>query len=88
MDGEEVEVSGTWRQIEIGWPRIGDWPLFCLVWDWQAGVVWLRIFGYGLSIKAPWWPPLFSERNGFKRPLLKIGGWRLFPLWPQKLPKH
>ncbi len=44
----------------------------------QAG--WIKLFGYYLSYKSPKSEPLFSERNGYQKPFLKIKGWRFFLL--------
>jgi hypothetical protein len=37
----------------------------------------MRVFRLGLQIKGPASPPLFSERHGMRRTLLRIFGWRL-----------
>ncbi len=42
-----------------------------------------RVFGYGLSMKPPEQEPLFSERNGYIVPVLRLGGWRVFVLKPE-----
>ncbi len=39
-----------------------------------------RIFGLVIQIKTPTDRPLFSERYGHKRPILKIFGYRVFVL--------
>lgn len=45
--------------------------------DYRSGIWWLRIFGRGVSLHAPWKRPLFSERNGL-RWMLRLGaGWRV-----------
>jgi hypothetical protein len=36
-------------------------------------------------VRAPWCKPLFSERNGFKVPVAKMLGFRLFRLDPKRL---
>jgi hypothetical protein len=41
---------------------------------------WFRINGYGLNFTSN--PPLFSEQNGYKKPILKIWKWRLFWIKP------
>lgn len=33
-----------------------------------------------VHIKAPWRKPLFSERNGYKKPFLRLFGFRFFKL--------
>lgn len=50
---------------------------------WRGRLAFFRICGYGLSILPPEQRPLFSERHGYRKPLLKIGGWRVFPLKPE-----
>jgi hypothetical protein len=40
----------------------------------------LRVRGYGFSLTCS--RPLFSERNGHRKPLLKVGAWRVFVLTP------
>lgn len=72
----------NYRQAKVGWPRIGKWPLFYIIWSHETGSGFFRIFGYGLALKAPWWPPLFGEQHGFHKPLIRIRGWRVFPLRP------
>ena len=44
--------------------------------------VWFRIgiSGIGFQIKTPKYEPLFSERTGKVKPLLKFAGFRLFLL--------
>lgn len=54
----------------------------CTGWYRGHGVAFFRVFGYGLSLKSPESSPLFSERNGFNPPLIKLRGWRLFTLKP------
>jgi hypothetical protein len=44
--------------------------------DKKYGLWWVRIFGYGLSLKAPWAKRLFSERNGYTK-AITIKGWSL-----------
>lgn len=44
--------------------------------DRAHGIAWLRIFGRGVVIHAPWNPPLFSERNGLRK-VLRLFGWRI-----------
>lgn len=50
---------------------------------------WLRIGGYGpgISVLSPEMPVLFSERNGYRKPLVRISGWRVFwlPIVPSGL---
>jgi hypothetical protein len=31
-----------------------------------------------VCVKAPWNEPLYSERYGGRKPLVKVGGWRMF----------
>ncbi len=45
---------------------------------------WVRIHGYGLNLLGPSVAPLFSERTGLRRPLVRFKGWRLFVLRPPK----
>ena len=47
----------------------------------ESGVWWLRMFGYGVQVKAPWNKPLFSERNGYRKFFPKRG-WRIGVLKP------
>lgn len=51
-------------------------PLFCL-WVWREGLT-ARVFRWLVVIKTPKAPAYFSERNGYHKPLLRAGGWRLF----------
>lgn len=50
--------------------RIG--PLYWMTGD---GTGWFRLFRRGLHWTRR--DPLFSERHGYKKPLLKIGPWRV-----------
>ena len=44
-------------------------------WHYYDGGVWIRILGKGISIiNKQKHPPLFSERNGYRR-VLRIGKW-------------
>lgn len=49
--------------------------VFCL----EAG--WFRVFGYGLAYTRQ--PPLFSERNGYRRPFAMALGYRFFVIGPR-----
>lgn len=49
--------------------------VFCL----DAG--WFRVFGHGLAYT--WNPPLFSERNGYRRPFMSVFGYRFFVIGPR-----
>jgi hypothetical protein len=45
---------------------------------WKYGFrIWLSEF-VSIAVLGPRNPRLFSERNGYHRPLLKFGLWRLF----------
>ncbi len=45
------------------------------------GLIWVRLNGnIGWQIKAPWCPKLFSERYGYKSPVARLFGWRIFRL--------
>lgn len=40
----------------------------------RGGVVWFRLFGYGLCVEsASGHVPLFSERNGYRKALYLFG---------------
>lgn len=41
---------------------------------------WFRIMGFGLMLKGPRAEPLFSERYGYMRAVIRARGWRLFVL--------
>lgn len=43
-------------------------------------VFWYRLFGRGLQFKGPGSMVLFSERYGYRPPLLQLRGWRVFPV--------
>jgi hypothetical protein len=48
---------------------------------------WFRLAGdnsWGLQLKSPASPRRFSERYGYKKPLVSAFGWRLFVLRPFK----
>lgn len=49
---------------------------------WPPDCLWLRVCNYGLQLLGPATEPLFSERYGYKRPLFRARGWRLFILKP------
>lgn len=44
---------------------------------WKWGF-WIRAFGWVLRLLGPWDRPLFTERNGRRSPILRVGRWRLF----------
>lgn len=56
--------------------------IICFDGSYSQGIWWIRVFGYGLSLKAPWDKPLFSERNGYTKVIVKFKGWRVF--WLRK----
>ncbi len=60
------------------WVGIGRGGDFCAVW-------WLdrtrRVVTSGLAVKPPWCPPRHTEHHGPRRPLLKLFGWRLLPVY-------
>ncbi len=48
-----------------------------LAWSRAPGIFWFRICGWGLVIKDPAvWPPLFSERMGYRR-FRTVFGWKM-----------
>jgi hypothetical protein len=42
------------------------------------GCLVLRAWGFGVALRSPRWPVLFSERYGYEVPALRWRGWRLF----------
>lgn len=46
----------------------------------SSNLFWVRFFGLGFLVKYPSSPPLFSERYGYRKPLLSIFGFRVFYL--------
>jgi hypothetical protein len=55
-----------------------------IYWQSYKGGFWIRVFGYGISVAdRRIHPALFSERNGFKKPL-KVGPYAIGYLHPQK----
>lgn len=50
---------------------------FGIMGSWRYGIWWVRFFGRGYVIRAPWNPPLFSERYGHRLPIVILRGWRL-----------
>lgn len=63
--GEEVDQAG-------GLMRTHRW----IAWSTYRGGMWVRVCGWGLSLVGT--PPVFSERYGHRRPILRCGRWRLF----------
>lgn len=60
--------------------RIGRWVGMIAI---RRGVIWIRKdnkAGYKLSM--PWNPGLFSERNGYSKPMYRFAGFRIFKLLP------
>ena len=45
--------------------------------SYEYGVWWLGILRWRIMLKAPWNEPLFSERYGYRRVILKYRGWRV-----------
>jgi len=42
-----------------------------------SGIWWIRVFGRGIALHAPWKRALFSERYGYRK-MLRLGfGWRV-----------
>jgi hypothetical protein len=54
--------------------------LFCFDGCRNSGIWWFRIFGIGLVLKSPRNKPLFSERYGYRKPIIRIAGWRVLLL--------
>lgn len=52
-----------------------------LWWEPKLGFWAIRLGKGVLRLKAPWDEPLFSEREGYRPPLLKYKGWRFFAEW-------
>jgi hypothetical protein len=46
------------------------------------GIYNLHIFGWCVQLKTPSNKPIFSERNGLKKSILSIKGFRLFAFKP------
>lgn len=44
---------------------------------WRWGF-WLHLWRLKIGVLGPSDPVLFSERSGSRRPLLRLGAWRLF----------
>jgi hypothetical protein len=42
------------------------------------GLAWIRRGDRIIRLLAPWNRPQFSERNGYEKPIAKLGGWRVF----------
>lgn len=57
--------------IRVFWQPIG-WAL-----SHEYGTWWIGLGRWRLMLKAPWNAPLFSERHGYRRPILRFRGWRL-----------
>ena len=45
---------------------------------------WIRLGAFGPGISWTRTAPVFSERYGYRRPILRWGDWRLFLLRPWK----
>lgn len=58
------------KQPLYGVHRVG--PLY---WMTGGGVGWFRLFGRGFHWNRR--APLFSERNGYRKPLFTVGPWRV-----------
>ena len=43
---------------------------------------WLRLGARGPGFSWTCEPPLFSERYGYRKPIVRIGRWRVFVLRP------
>jgi hypothetical protein len=87
MSGVRSEVLGLRLQImldpislQLSWSPF----TFATVSPFQ-GVAFFRFRGDGFQIKAPWDEPLFSERNGYRIPLINFLGWRVFPLRAEEM---
>lgn len=51
----------------------------------ERGLLWFRVFGYGLHFKnSVLHPDTFAMRNGYRR-RLSIGAWRVFVLYRSDL---
>jgi len=53
-----------------------NWGWLCAWLDRKGGFVRLGNEGAGLAVKCS--RPLFSEREGYERPVASLGRWRLF----------
>lgn len=61
------------------------WTVYaCFNWE----VMWFRIYpgGPGVALHTHKAKPLFSERHGYRKPILKVWKWRLFTL-PKEIVK-
>lgn len=56
--------------------RVFGFPLFCLTTSWERGDWWASVGSIIVSLRAPWQPLSFREREGIHRGL-RIAGWRL-----------
>jgi hypothetical protein len=56
------------------------WEAYCATLtyggDIRHGIIFVRVFGYGLALHMPWKAPLFSERNGLRK-MWGAYGWRV-----------
>lgn len=62
-------------------------PLFSYQFD-KRGSFWFRLFAnwYGVDfVTYVCSPSLFSERNGYRKPIIKTAKWRIFILKPIRL---
>ena len=75
-----IEQMVTTDPIKIVHGRLG-----ALTWMLSKNSGWVKVAGRGLSYTNC--PPLFSERNGFKMPIAKVFGYRIFWLKKQTMKK-
>lgn len=73
---------GSWS-LNWGWLQSAGTRNGTVELDGERGTVfWVRVFGRGIDFKGPGTRKFFSERYGYRKPLIRFRGWRLF--WLEK----
>lgn len=44
----------------------------------EHGIYFIMFLRRALAVHTPRNKPIFSERNGMRNPLIRVGGWRIF----------
>ena len=68
---KHVELLDVYRTPFSGKRRI----VSCMMWRYGFRVWFGR---YSIALLGPRDPRMFSERNGYRRPVLRVGPWRVF----------
>jgi len=76
---EALSGLSAYEEVVLDVHRLNLASVKILRWSGCRGAFWFRLFGVGLNfLSYARFPVVFSEREGYRRPLVRGFGWRVF----------